>query len=64
MKLQVQDLCVRYGERSAVQGVSLQCTPGRVTGIIGPNGSGKSSLVKAIAGMVPCSGTLHFDDAP
>jgi len=64
VKLQVQDLCVRYGERSAVQGVSLQCTPGRVTGIIGPNGSGKSSLVKAIAGMLPCSGTLHFDDAP
>ena len=42
MKLQVHDLCVRYGDRSAVQGVSLQCTPGRVTGIIGPNGSGKS----------------------
>jgi len=38
----VQGLVTRYGDVTAVDGVSLSPRPGTVTGILGPNGAGKS----------------------
>jgi iron complex transport system ATP-binding protein len=57
----LQDLCVNYGPRRVLHSVSLQARAGRVLGIVGPNGSGKSSLIKAVAGLLPVSGEVHFD---
>lgn len=57
----MENLGVRYGGHQAVKGVTLSAMPGEILGILGPNGSGKSSLIKAIAGIVPRSGTLRFD---
>jgi ABC-2 type transport system ATP-binding protein len=34
------DLTKRYGDRTAVDGVSFQVHPGTVTGFLGPNGTG------------------------
>lgn len=64
MRIEIENLGVRYGRHQAVEGVNLSAMPGEVLGILGPNGSGKSSLVKAIAGILPISGVVHFDGVP
>lgn len=61
MKVEVEDLDIRYGRQIAVDGVSLAAMPGEILGVLGPNGSGKSSLMKAIAGVLPHHGTVRFD---
>ena len=46
----------------AVDGVSIDILPGRITGLIGPNGAGKSTLLAVLAGTLPASGgTVIFD---
>ena len=60
--LEVRDVTVRYGGATAVDDVSLDVRPGRITGLIGPNGAGKTSLIDAITGFTRmASGTLHLD---
>jgi ABC-2 type transport system ATP-binding protein len=49
--IEVQDLTKRYGDRTAVDGVSFQIHPGTVTGFLGPNGAGKSTTMRMIAGL-------------
>jgi iron complex transport system ATP-binding protein len=58
--IEVDGLSVAYGERCVVADVSLEVTPGEWLGLIGPNGAGKSSLLKALAGLVACSGVVSF----
>ncbi|MGO9134493.1 MAG: phosphonate C-P lyase system protein PhnK [Methylovirgula sp.] len=50
--LQVEDLCVRYGERLACRNVSLDLWPGEVVAIVGESGSGKTTLLNAVCGRV------------
>jgi neutral amino acid transport system ATP-binding protein len=46
----------------AVDGVSIEVQPGKITGLIGPNGAGKSTLMAVLAGTLPStSGTILFD---
>lgn len=42
---------VRLGGTTVLDGVSLACRPGRVTGLLGPNGSGKTTLLHTVAGL-------------
>lgn len=53
--LELDRISVRYGDRTALAGVSLSFLPGQVTAVIGPNGSGKSTLLRAAAGLVSVS---------
>lgn len=48
--LEVKDLCIRYGERTVIDNVSLAVHPGEFTVVLGRNGAGKSTLLKALAG--------------
>ncbi len=50
--LQIRNLSVYYEETAAVQEVSIDFLPGRITGLIGPNGAGKSTLLKSCAGIL------------
>jgi branched-chain amino acid transport system ATP-binding protein len=56
--LEIRDLRVSYGSVNAVRGVDLSVAPGEVLGVLGANGAGKSSLVNAIIGAVPSTGSI------
>ncbi|HEU0102410.1 MAG TPA: ATP-binding cassette domain-containing protein [Mycobacteriales bacterium] len=62
--LEIRDLTVRYGGVTAVDSASLEVAEGTVVGLIGPNGAGKTSLIDALTGFTPCTGSLTFDGAP
>ncbi|MBI1350801.1 MAG: ATP-binding cassette domain-containing protein [Actinomycetales bacterium] len=49
--LDVRDLVVRYGTRTAVAGVDLTAAEGQVTALVGPNGAGKTSTVECCVGL-------------
>lgn len=60
-RIVVDDITVRYGEVTALEGATLRVAAGRVTGLIGMNGSGKSTLFKSIMGAVkPQAGTVRI----
>jgi sulfate-transporting ATPase len=60
--LRIEDLTVRYGGVTAVNGVSLEVGSGEVVGLIGPNGAGKTSLIDAVSGFTrPTSGRVILD---
>ena len=55
----VQDLIKRYGSFTAVDGVSLDVSPGEIHGFLGPNGAGKTTTIRMIAGLLkPTSGRV------
>jgi len=56
--VQADGLSVRYGRKTAVDAVSFNIPKGRVVGLLGHNGAGKTSLMKALVGLAPCSGSL------
>ncbi len=47
-----EDLAVRYGARTVLDGVTLAVEPGEIVTIVGPNGSGKSTLLRALLGTL------------
>jgi branched-chain amino acid transport system ATP-binding protein len=60
--LGVQDLTVRFGGVTAVDGVTATIEDGQFVGLIGPNGAGKTTFVDICSGfMSPDSGRLTFD---
>jgi ABC-type multidrug transport system ATPase subunit len=56
MGLRAEDLRYAYGDRVAVDGVSLAIAPGEVLGLLGPNGAGKSTVIKMLSGQLPPGG--------
>jgi len=58
--LTVQNLTTGYHGFQVLQDLSLQAAPG-VTVIVGPNGAGKTTLLKALAGLLPRTGTVALD---
>lgn len=63
--LAAHNITIKYGERTAVEGVSLRAEPGRVISILGPNGAGKSTLLRALNGSIePASGEVLLDEKP
>jgi branched-chain amino acid transport system ATP-binding protein len=60
--LRIDDLVVRYGSVTAVQGISLTVDEGEVVALVGPNGAGKSTTLNAVTGVVrPASGDIRFE---
>ena len=60
--LQVRDLTVVYGSRTAVNSISFEIRRGEIFGLLGPNGAGKTSTLSAIEGLIrPRSGAIQLD---
>lgn len=58
--LEVNDLKVSYGGIQAVKGISLNVAAGELVALIGSNGAGKTTSLKALAGLLPCTGSVHY----
>ena len=56
--VQVRDLTRRFGEFTAVDGVSFAVERGEIFGFLGPNGAGKTTTIKMLIGLLaPSSGS-------
>ncbi|MEV4174108.1 ATP-binding cassette domain-containing protein [Nonomuraea sp. NPDC049709] len=63
--ISLKGLTKRYGDRLAVDDLSLELKPGTVTGFLGPNGSGKSTTMRLILGLDrPTAGTALVGGVP
>ena len=60
--IEIDGLTKRYGDKTAVDGLSFVVEPGVVTGFLGPNGAGKSTTMRVIVGLDrPTSGTVRVN---
>jgi ABC-2 type transport system ATP-binding protein len=58
--IETQALSKHYGDKLAVNNVSLEVQAGEVFGFLGPNGAGKTTTIKMIVGLLqPTSGTIR-----
>jgi ABC-2 type transport system ATP-binding protein len=65
MLFEVSGLSKRYGEITALSGVSFHVRAGEVLGLIGPNGAGKTTLFECLAGILPSdAGSVHAGGRP
>ena len=55
MLIEVQNLCVGYGNKEVLRNVNLSLNKNEIVTIVGPNGSGKTTLFKSIIGSTPIS---------
>ncbi|WP_031165824.1 ABC transporter ATP-binding protein [Streptosporangium roseum] len=63
--IEVNQLTKRYGEVTAVNGLTFTVRPGYVTGFLGPNGAGKSTTMRMVLGLNrPTSGSATIDGRP
>ena len=49
--IEVRGLSKRYGEKIAVNDLSFDVVPGKVTGFLGPNGAGKTTTMRLMLGL-------------
>lgn len=60
--IEIKDVTKKFKDQTVLDGVTLNCPTGEITGIIGHNGSGKSVLFKCICGLLYAdSGEIRVD---
>ena len=59
--LEIRNLSAGYPGRSVLRDITLSLPTGAVTAVVGPNGCGKSTLLKALAGILPASGSVTLE---
>ena len=65
LPLRVEALVKRYGQVTALEGVTLEVHGGECLGLLGPNGAGKSTLIRGVVGrVIPDSGSISIFGAP
>ncbi len=63
--LVIDGLTKSYGERRALDGLSIEVPRGQVVGLLGPNGSGKTTAMRIVFGVIDAdAGTVTYDGAP
>ncbi len=65
MELLIQNVTKRFGDKTALGGVSLSARSGQPLGLLGRNGAGKTTLMRIIMNIfLPDSGTVTLDGRP
>ena len=60
--LSLKDVHAYYGKSHVLHGVNFDVRAGEIVALLGRNGSGRSTTVKAIMGLVDCTGSVLFKD--
>jgi branched-chain amino acid transport system ATP-binding protein len=60
--LEVRDLHAYYGKSHILHGVQLTIAKGEIVSLLGRNGVGRSTTIRAIMGLVDCTGSVRFAD--
>lgn len=65
MTLRTENLTLRYGAQTVLNGLSLTLPAGKITALLGPNGCGKSTLLNCFSRLLaPQSGSVLLDETP
>ena len=63
--IECKDVCKSFGEKVALDHVSLDIPQGKIFGLLGPNGAGKTTLIRIINRItIPNSGEIIFNGNP
>ena len=63
--IECRDVSKSFGEKVALDKVSLEIPKGKIFGLLGPNGAGKTTLIRIINRItIPSGGTILFDGRP
>ncbi len=63
--IECKDICKNFGEKVALDHVSLEIPQGEIFGLLGPNGAGKTTMIRIINRItIPNAGEVIFDGRP
>lgn len=63
--IECKDISKKFGEKVALDNVSIDIPKGKIFGLLGPNGAGKTTLIRIITRIaIPDSGQVFFDGRP
>ena len=63
--IECKDVCKSFGEKVALDNVSIDIPKGKIYGLLGPNGAGKTTLIRIINRItIPNSGSVLFNGKP
>ena len=63
--IECKNVSKNFGEKVALDNVSLEIPKGKIFGLLGPNGAGKTTLIRIINRItIPSGGTILFDGRP
>ena len=60
--IECRNICKNFGEKVALDNVSVDIPAGKIFGLLGPNGAGKTTLIRIVNRItIPNSGEVIFD---
>jgi iron complex transport system ATP-binding protein len=62
--LRAADISVELGGIGVVERATIELRSGELTVLVGPNGAGKTTLMRALAGLIPASGSIELAGRP
>ena len=63
--IECRNICKNFGEKVALDNVSVDIPAGKIFGLLGPNGAGKTTLIRIVNRItIPNSGEVIFDGRP